>query len=142
MYTFRFLLETRAPPPDGEGCGLVPLSSEILKFIERSINEKYANNNNNNNNKCILYNCSSIPYILNELLSSSLSSHVFYLILPLLARPHPFLPLLMATALKEVRESRLVASPTLCYCLMKLNKWNCKWRYTCTCTCTSNYTIL
>ena len=37
--TFRHL-ETRVPPPDGDGCGLIPLSSELVKFIENGLEIK------------------------------------------------------------------------------------------------------
>ena len=40
FHTFRHLLETRVPPPDGDGCGLVPLSSELVKFIKNGLEIK------------------------------------------------------------------------------------------------------
>ena len=40
FHTFRHLLETRVLPPDGDGCGLVLLSSELVKFIKNGLEIK------------------------------------------------------------------------------------------------------
>ena len=38
--TFCHLLEMRVPPPDEDGCSLVPLLSELVKFIENGLEIK------------------------------------------------------------------------------------------------------